>query len=180
MLAPQVSRKKERKKGSGRCRWVNSPRKRTYEGSRSKGRDLPLDHPSAPAHPPIVDHPTQLVCIWIFICWVGGGDPCGAAELCISGPWNQKKRARTHVFLKYPCHVHEDWLDGKIGTKHWVRPPKKPVCFMSVSKFLKWGIPQNRNFQNEGSLKMEISKTRDCSSRWTTDGADCSCVKSDL
>ena len=111
------------------------------------------------------DHPTQLICIWIFICWVGGGDPCGAAELCISGPCNQKKRARTHVFLKYPCHVHEDWLDGKIGTKNWVRPPKKPVCFMPVSKFLKWGIPQNRNFQIEGSLKIEISKMRD-PSKW--------------
>ena len=36
---------------------------------------------------------------------------------------------------------------------------------MSVSKFLKWGIPQNRNFQNEGSLKMEISKTRDPSNQ---------------
>ena len=38
----------------------------------------------------VVDHPTQLICIWIFICWVGGGDPCGAAELCISGLWSQK------------------------------------------------------------------------------------------
>ena len=24
----------------------------------------------------VVDHPTQLICIWIFICWVGSGDPC--------------------------------------------------------------------------------------------------------
>ena len=31
----------------------------------------------------------------------------------------------------------------------------------SKQKFLKRGIPQNRNFQNEGSLKMEISKTRE-------------------
>ena len=30
-------------------------------------------------HHTIVDHPTQLICNWIFICWVGGGDPCGAA-----------------------------------------------------------------------------------------------------
>ena len=61
----------------------------------------------------VVDHPTQLICIWIFICWVGSGDPCGAAELCISGPCNQKKQARTHVFSKYPCHLHKDCLEGK-------------------------------------------------------------------
>ena len=36
---------------------------------------------------------------------------------------------------------------------------------MPVSKFLKWGIPQNRNFQIEGSLKIEISKIRD-PSKW--------------
>ena len=41
------------KKGSGRCRWVDSPRPRTYEGSRSKGRGLLLDqHLAAPVHPP--------------------------------------------------------------------------------------------------------------------------------
>ena len=36
---------------------------------------------------------------------------------------------------------------------------------MPVPKFLKWGIPQNRNFQIEGSLKIEISKMRD-PSKW--------------
>ena len=46
-------------------------------------------------------------------------------------------------------------------------------------KFPKRGIPQNGNFQNEGSLKIEISKMRDCLRRWPTDGAACSCVKSD-
>ena len=61
----------------------------------------------------LVDHPTQLICIWIFICWVGGGDPCGAVELWISGPCNQKKQARTHVFSKYPCHLYKDCLEGK-------------------------------------------------------------------
>ena len=42
-----------KKKGSGRCRWVDSPRPRTYEGSRSKGRGLLLDLPlAALVHPP--------------------------------------------------------------------------------------------------------------------------------
>ena len=47
-----------------------------------------------------VDHPTQLVFIWIFICWVGGGDPCGAAELCISGLWSQKKASPDWCLFK--------------------------------------------------------------------------------
>ena len=109
----------------------------------------------------LVDHPTQLICIWIFICWVGGGDLCGAAELCINGPCNQKKQARTNVFSKYLCHVHKDCLEAKTGTTNWVKPPKKELFVSCIPEFLKWGIPQNGNFQNEGSLKMEISKTRD-------------------
>ena len=33
----------------------------------------------------VVDRPTQLFYIWIFICWVGGGEPCGHEELSLSG-----------------------------------------------------------------------------------------------
>ena len=110
------------------------------------------------AHNCLVDHPTQLICIWIFICWVGGGDPCGAAELCISGPCSQKKQARTDVFSKYLCHVHKDCLEAKTGTTNWVKPPKKELFVSCIPEFLKWGIPQNGNFQNEGSLNSEIPK----------------------
>ena len=34
---------------------------------------------------PLVDRPTQLFYIWIFICWVGGEEPCGHEELSLSG-----------------------------------------------------------------------------------------------
>ena len=33
----------------------------------------------------VVDRPTQLFYIWIFICWVGGWEPCGDEELSLSG-----------------------------------------------------------------------------------------------
>ena len=102
----------------------------------------------------LVDHPTQLICIWIFICWVGGGDPCGVAELCKSAPSDQKKQAKTNIFSKYPCHVHKDCLEAKNGTKNLMKPPKKPVCFVPLS-------PLAQNSWNEGSLVLEISKTRD-------------------
>ena len=33
----------------------------------------------------LVDRPTQLFYIWIFICWVGGGEPCGHGEFSFRG-----------------------------------------------------------------------------------------------
>ena len=55
----------------------------------------------------LVDRPTQLICI-SDICWVGGGDPCGAADFCISGPHGQEKQAEFDFFSKYPNYVHRD------------------------------------------------------------------------
>ena len=43
----------------------------------------------------IVDRPTQLVCIWISSCRVGGGDPCGVADFCCSKVNCHKKEARS-------------------------------------------------------------------------------------
>ena len=71
------------------------------------------------------------------------------------------------------------WTSGKACLFH-ACPRIPEMRDPSKLKFLKRGIPQNGNFQNEGSLKIEISKTRDCLRRWPTDGAACSCVKSDL
>ena len=59
-------------------------------------------------------------------------------------------------------------LMEKSGRKTELDLQKKTVCFLPVPEFLKWGIPQNGNFQIEGSLKMEISKTRDPSQHTST------------
>ena len=83
----------------------------------------------------LVDHPTQLICIWIFICWVGGGDPCGVADFCISGPCGQKKQAGSDFFEKYPCHVHIVREEAKNRTKNGQKPSKKGV-FISTSDHL--------------------------------------------
>ena len=56
----------------------------------------------------VVDRPTQLIHIGISICWVGGGDPCGAADFCFSGVYCHKKQAWSDFFSKYPCRVHKD------------------------------------------------------------------------
>ena len=70
------------------------------------------------------------------------------------------------------------WTSGKACLFH-ACPRIPEMRDPSKWKFLKRGIPQNGNFQNEGSLEIEISKMRDCLRRWPTDGAVCSCVKSD-
>ena len=48
----------------------------------------------------VVDRPTQPICIWISICWVGGGDPCGVADFCFSGMNCRKKQSKSDFFYK--------------------------------------------------------------------------------
>ena len=72
----------------------------------------------------LVDRPTQLVYIGISICWVGGGNPCGVADFCLSGVYCYKKQARSDFFSKCPSHVHKDCLEAQNGTKNWVKPLK--------------------------------------------------------
>ena len=113
---------------------------------------------------PLVDRPTQLICIWIFICWVGGGDPCGAAEFCFSGLYCQKKQARSNFFSKYPCHVHKECLETKKWEQYWVKSSKKPVCFRPLShlasqnqEFPKWAS-SNQEFLKRAGSNQEFSK----------------------
>ena len=40
----------------------------------------------------LVDRSTQLICIWIFICWVGDGDTCLYKD-CLEGKKRDKKRS---------------------------------------------------------------------------------------
>ena len=65
--------------------------------------------------------------------WDVQNETCAILELCKSAPSDQKKQAKTNIFSKYPCHVHEDCLEAKNGTKNLMKPPKKPVCFVPLS-----------------------------------------------
>ena len=60
-------------KTGGSVWWMENPFSGTCPASRSTFRLT------------VVDRPTQLFYIWIFICWVGGGEPCGHEELSLSG-----------------------------------------------------------------------------------------------
>ena len=108
----------------------------------------------------LFDRPTQL----ISICWVGGGDPCGAADFCFSCLYCQKKQARSNFFSKYPCHVHNECLEIKNGEQYWVKSSKKPVCFRLLShlasqnqEFPKWAS-SNQEFLKRAGSNQEFSK----------------------
>ena len=82
---------------------------------------------------PLVDRPTQLIHIGISICWVGGGDPCGAADFCFSGVYCHKKQAWSDFFSKYPCRVHKDCLEEEKWDEKLGKTSKKPACFKPFS-----------------------------------------------
>ena len=108
----------------------------------------------------LVDRPTQLICIWIFICWVGGGDPRGAADFCFSCLYCQKKQARSNFFSKYPCHVHKECLEttkrrtilGKFLQKTCLfqasQPPGQPKSRIPEMSQLKSGIPETSRLKS--------------------------------
>ena len=54
------------------------------------GRGLPSSNAknlrATLAHQPLVDRPTQLICVWISIFWVVGGNPCGVAVFLLTSP----------------------------------------------------------------------------------------------
>ena len=60
----------------------------------------------------------------IFICWVGGGNPCGAADFCIGGPCSQKKLAKPDFFLKDPQYMYTDGQNANNRAKHGQKPSK--------------------------------------------------------
>ena len=83
----------------------------------------------------VVDRPTQLIYIKISICWVGGGNPCGAADFCISGPHGQEKQAGSDFFSKYPNYVYTNGQNAKYRAKIRQKTFKNPF-FSSSSKHL--------------------------------------------
>ncbi len=77
------------------------------QGRRSSTRCLP---PSKMAFLWLVDCPTQLIYIWIVICWVGGGNPSRYVAKCLSAYFGQEWAIWTNFFAKYPCLIYEDWI----------------------------------------------------------------------
>ena len=100
---------------------------------------------------------------FFFVCWhsrkwwppIRGG---------ISNP-TARECQMDRLFLHKEHFIYKLSVTRQKTAQKQAKTLLKPVFFMPVSKFLKWGIPQNRNFQIEGSLKIEISKMRD-PSKW--------------
>ena len=105
----------------------------------------------------LVDRPTQLICIWIFVCWVVGGDPYGVADFCISAPWKGTRKAgsdrflfKITVFITLGHLAQNSWNKGSLKS----RIPK--IRDPSFQEFPKWGIPQIMNSWNEGSILFQF------------------------
>ena len=100
----------------------------------------------------IVDSPTQLVRIWIFICWVGGGNPCGGVEFCISGSCRNRKHTGFVLVFKisFLC-IFCPWNSKKKGKK-------LPPMVWSVTPIL---------FVNSIHIVWRVSSQKSRSPRWT-------------
>ena len=97
--------------------------------------------------PSLVDRPTQLICIGIFNCWVGGGNPCGAADFCISGPHSQEKQAEFDFFSKYPNYVHTDGQNAPCRAKNRQKNVQKHCFSSSCHHLAEFGLKRCATFQ---------------------------------
>ena len=85
----------------------------------------------------VVDRPTQLVCIWIFICWVGGGNPCGVADFCIGDSCRNKKHTGFVFFLQNILSMYIlSMTQQKTGQKTDKNPKKN--CFFQYYLIRSW------------------------------------------
>ena len=83
-----------------RSRWRGWSRRQTWRTSQLQAGI----RPGLPAV--VVDCPTtQLICTWIFICWVGGGDSIHGGLKCLSSYFTQEWIFWTILFAEYPCHL---------------------------------------------------------------------------
>ena len=92
----------------------------------------------------LVDCPTQLICTWIFICWVGGGYSIQGLVKCLSPYFTQDWAFLTNFFAKYTCHQNKWELEAKNWFIEVKNMPKKRSFLKSFHKraSLKSGIPE--------------------------------------
>ena len=97
------------------------------------------------SHKTVVDRPTQLICTSDIYFWVGGGNPCGAADFCIGGPCSQKKLSRFNFFLKDPNYVRTNGQNAKNRAKNRQKPPKNSFFQLpsAVCMGLAWNVMQH-------------------------------------
>ena len=92
----------------------------------------------------LVDCPTQLICTWIFICWVGGGYSIQGVVKCLSPYFTQDWAFLTNLFAKYTCHRNKWELEAQNWFIEVQNMPKKRGFLKSFHKraSLKSGIPE--------------------------------------
>ena len=109
----------------------------------------------------LVDCPTQLICTWIFICWVGGGYSIQGVVKCLSPYFTQDWAFLTNFFAKYTCHQNKWELEAKNWFIEVENMPKKRSFLKSFHKraSLKSGIPEMSQL-NSGIPELSYLKSR--------------------
>ena len=99
---------------------------------------------------------------FFFVCWHSRKwwPPIRGGTLQLALLRLEKVNWTDYFCIKSISYTNCQWKGKKTAQKTGKNSIK--TCFFHAClKFPNRGIPQNRNFQNEGSLKMEISKTRE-------------------
>ena len=81
----------------------------------------------------LVDCPTQPICTWIFICWVGSGYSIQGVVKCLSPYFMQHWAFLTNFLAKYTCHRHKWELKAKNWFIEVENMPKKHSFFKKFS-----------------------------------------------
>ena len=91
----------------------------------------------------LADYPAMS---FFFVCWHSRKwwPPIRLGTLQSALLRLEKVKWTDYFCKKSFSHTNRRWKSKK-QDKNGQKPYKKPVSFMPVPKFLKWGIPQNRN-----------------------------------
>ena len=88
--------------------------------------------------------PTQLICTWIFICWVGGGNSIKGVVKCFSPYFTQEWAFLTNFFCR--IYMSTDWR--RVRSQRLIHRSGKRTKKTKLSKkffkkaILKSGIPE--------------------------------------
>ena len=92
----------------------------------------------------IVDCPTQLICTWIFICWVGGGYSIQGVAKCLSPYFTQEWAFLTN----FCCRLYMSTVWRRVRSQRLIHRSRKRIKKTKFSKklfknaSLKSGIPE--------------------------------------
>jgi len=77
--------------------------------------------------------------IFVFVSWVGGGNPPRAVPKCLRPHCGWEKQAGDDCFAKYPCHAYKYESHAKKLHQKKLKPAKNSRFFRLTISSWKWG-----------------------------------------